>query len=224
MPSRLTNTDRRRFLGHVSLGMPGLALTGLVTPLGLTGCDSGTPKGPKPAPAGTFKSLDISGANYGRHLDLPDFDGRMRHLSDFAGQVVVVFFGYTQCPDVCPTTLSNLSETVALLGPDADRVTAVFVTVDPERDQAAMLKAYVTQFNPRWIALRGTPDDIAAAAKEFKVFYRKVPGKTETSYTIDHTAASYVFDPKGHLRLYVRHATPAKDLAADLKTLLTEPT
>ncbi len=199
------------------LGMPLLA--------GLSGC--GRPTSGESttgsAPAGSFKSLDITGANYGRHLDLPDFDGKIRHLSDFPGQLVVVFFGYTQCPDVCPTTLANLAETVQLMGADGAKVKGVFVTVDPERDQPELLKAYVTQFNPNWTALRGTPEQIAEATKEFKVFYRKVPGQTESSYTVDHTAASYVFDVRGRLRLYVRHATPAAELAADLKQLLAEP-
>ncbi len=199
------------------LGMPLLA--------GLSGCErlSGGDAATGPAASGTFKSLDITGAGYGRHLDLPDFDGKERHLSDFSGQLVVVFFGYTQCPDVCPTTLANLAETVQRMGPEGSKVKGVFVTVDPERDQPDLLKAYVTQFNPNWVALRGNPDQIAEAAKEFKVFYRKVPGQTESSYTIDHTAASYVFDTRGRLRLYVRHATPAAELAADLQRLLAEP-
>ncbi|PXW95772.1 protein SCO1/2 [Sphaerotilus hippei] len=184
----------------------------------LAGCDSRESGGS----TASFKSLDITGADYGRHLDLPDFNGRERHLGDFAGKLVVVFFGYTQCPDVCPTTLAALRETQQLLGADGDRLVGVFVTVDPQRDTAALLKDYVGSFNPDWVALRGSPDQIAAAAREFKVFYRKVPGPTETSYTMDHTAASYVIDTRGRIRLYVRHNTPPQELAADLRVLLAQ--
>ncbi|MEO8299423.1 MAG: SCO family protein [Burkholderiales bacterium] len=168
----------------------------------------------------SFKSLDITGADYARRFSLPDADGRVRTLTDFKGKLVVVFFGYTQCPDVCPTTLTSLVETKRLLGADSAKLVAVFISVDPERDTPQLLKSYVSAFDPSFVALRGTPDETAAAAKEFKVFYRKAPGKTPESYTVDHTAASYVFDTEGRLRLYVRHNTPPADLAADLKGLL----
>ena len=192
-------------------GLGGLTLLGLAG-----GCDrlGGSPKLP-------FKSLDITGANYARELKLTDPEGRTRQLSELRGKLAVVFFGYTQCPDVCPTTLANLVATQQLLGAEGDKVIGVFVSVDPERDTPALLKEYVSSFNPAWWGLRGSAEETAAAAKEFKVFYRKVPGKTETSYTVDHTAASYVFDTEGRLRLYVRHATPPAELAADLKLLLT---
>jgi protein SCO1/2 len=167
-----------------------------------------------------FKSVDITGAEYARQFNLPDADGRMRTLADFAGKLTVVFFGYTQCPDVCPITLSALVETKRLLGTDGDKLQAVFITVDPERDTPLLLKNYVSAFDPTFVALRGTPDEVAATAKEFKVFYRKAPGKTPESYTVDHTAASYVFDPQGKVRLYVRTDMPPADLAADLKALL----
>lgn len=198
---------RRRLL----CGLGGLTLLGLAG-----GCDrlGGSPKLP-------FKSLDITGANYARELKLTDPEGRTRQLSELRGKLAVVFFGYTQCPDVCPTTLANLVATQQLLGAEGDKVVGVFVSVDPERDTPALLKEYVSSFNPAWWGLRGSAEETAAAAKEFKVFYRKVPGKTETSYTVDHTAASYVFDTEGRLRLYVRHATPPAELAADLKLLLT---
>jgi protein SCO1/2 len=178
----------------------------------LSGCE----KTPPPS----FKSLDITGAEYASQLALTDANGQPFQLSSLKGKVAVVFFGYTQCPDVCPTTLTNLAETQRLLGPDGDKLVGVFVTVDPKRDTANLLKSYVGAFNPNWVALRGTPEAVAAAAKEFKIFYREVPGKTETSYTVDHTAASFVFDPQGKVRLYVRHATPPADLAADIKILL----
>lgn len=179
----------------------------------LSACD-------KAAPPPSFKSLDITGAEYASKLSLTDANGQPFQLSSLKGKVVVVFFGYTQCPDVCPTTLTNLAETQRLLGQDGDKLVGVFVTVDPKRDTATLMKSYVSAFNPNWVGLRGTPDETAAAAKEFKIFYREVAGKTESSYTVDHTAASFVFDPQGKVRLYVRHATPPADLAADIQSLL----
>jgi protein SCO1/2 len=179
----------------------------------LSACDKATPPP-------SFKSLDITGAEYASKLSLTDANGQPFQLSSLKGKVVVVFFGYTQCPDVCPTTLTNLAETQRLLGQDGDKLVGVFVTVDPKRDTATLMKSYVSAFNPNWVGLRGTPDETAAAAKEFKIFYREVPGKTESSYTVDHTAASFVFDPQGKVRLYVRHATPPADLAADIQNLL----
>jgi protein SCO1/2 len=179
----------------------------------LGGCN----KAPEHAP---FKSVDITGADYARTLELPDADGKLRNIAEFKGKLTVVFFGYTQCPDVCPTTLTHLQEVKQLLGKDGDKLQAVFVTVDPERDSAALLKAYVSAFDPGWVALRGSPEQIAAAAKEFKVFYRKAAGKTPESYTVDHTAASYVFDTSGRIRLYVRHSAQPAEIAEDLKTLL----
>ncbi|MEX8496018.1 SCO family protein [Sphaerotilus sp.] len=195
---------------------PGRRLALLASTLAVLGVLGGCEKTPPPS----FKSLDITGAEYARQLALTDANGQPFLLSSLKGKVAVVFFGYTQCPDVCPTTLTNLAETQRLLGPEGDKLVGVFVTVDPKRDTATLLKSYVGAFNPNWVALRGTPDEVTAAAKEFKVFYREVPGRTETSYTVDHTAASFVFDPQGKVRLYVRHATPPADLAADIKVLL----
>lgn len=186
---------------------------------GLSGCDGKTP-GATAKPS--FKGVDITGAEYARTLSLTDADGQRRTLADFKGKVVVVFFGYTQCPDVCPTTMAELAEVKRQLGADGARVQGIFVTVDPERDTAALLKAYVANFGPDIIGLRGTPDEIKAAAKEFKVFYSKVPGKTENSYTVDHTAGSYVLDAQGRIRLLERYAIGADKLAADLKILLAE--
>ncbi|MDZ7855002.1 SCO family protein [Sphaerotilus sp.] len=180
----------------------------------LSGCEK--------TPAPSFKSLDITGAEYARQLALTDANGQPFQLSSLKGKVAVVFFGYTQCPDVCPTTLTNLAETQRLLGPDGDKLVGVFVTVDPKRDTTALMKSYVGAFHPNWVGLRGSADEIAAAAKEFKIFYREVPGKTESSYTVDHTAASFVFDTQGKVRLYVRHNTPPAELAADIKVLLTQ--
>jgi protein SCO1/2 len=169
-----------------------------------------------------FKSVDITGADYARTLELPDADGKLRNISEFKGKLIVVFFGYTQCPDVCPTTLTHLQEVKQLLGKDSDKLQAVFVTVDPERDTAALLKAYVGAFDPSWVALRGSPEQIAVATKEFKVFHRKAAGKTPESYTVDHTAASYVYDTTGRIRLYVRHSAQPAEIAEDLKILLAQ--
>jgi len=170
-----------------------------------------------------FKGVDITGADYAKELTLRDADGKPRSLADFKGKVVVVFFGYTQCPDVCPTTLAELAAARKLLGADGARVQGVFVTLDPERDTPAVLKAYVGSFGDGFVGLWGSADEIKAAARQFKVFYAKVPGKTDTSYTLDHTAGSYVFDASGRVRLFTRYGAGAEALAADLKRLLAEP-
>jgi protein SCO1 len=183
----------------------------LIAALAVTGCR-------KPA----FQAVDVSGAGYGQKLSLPDADGKTRTLADFKGKVTVVFFGFTQCPDVCPSTLAEIAEVKRSLGADGARVQGVFVTVDPERDTPALLKSYVGQFDPSFVALRGTPEQTREVAKEFKVYYAKVPGKTEGSYTVDHTAGAYVFDTQGRLRLFTRYGGGAQALASDLKLLLAE--
>jgi protein SCO1/2 len=186
---------------------------------GLLGCDGQLSGGGKPA----FKAIDITGAEYARTLQLSDPDGQVRTLADYKGKVVVVFFGFTQCPDVCPSTMAELAEVKRSLGADGARVQAIFVTIDPARDTADLLKAYAANFGPDFVGLRGTPEQTVAVAKEFKVFFNKVPGKTDTSYTMDHTAGSYVFDAKGRVRLFTRYGTGAQALADDLKILLAEP-
>jgi protein SCO1/2 len=190
----------------------------LATTLLLSACDrlGGAPAGP------SFAGINITGAEYARELNLPDTDGRMRSLADFKGKVLVVFFGYTQCPDVCPTTMVELADVVQKLGADGQRVQGIFVSVDPERDTPELLKAYVSNFNANFVALRGTPDQVKQAAREFKVYYNKVPGKTERSYTVDHTAASYLFDTQGRVRVFERYGSGAAVLTQDLKTLLAE--
>jgi protein SCO1 len=170
----------------------------------------------------TFKAVDITGAEYASTLELTDPEGRRRSLAEFKGRIVVVFFGFTHCPDVCPTTLIELASVKKQLGADGERVQGVFVTVDPERDTPALLKAYVDNFDAGFVALRGTPEETRAVAKHFKVFYSKVSGKTDTSYTIDHTAGSYVFDTQGKVRLFTRHGGGAEALLHDLKLLLGE--
>jgi len=168
-----------------------------------------------------FKAVDLTGAEYAKDFQLPDTEGRLRTMADFRGKVVVVFFGYTQCPDVCPTTLAEIAQAKKLLGADGDRVQGVFITVDPERDTPQVLKAYMANFDPNFVALRGSPEQVAAVAKDFKIFYKKVEGKTPGSYTMDHSAASYVYDPQGRLRLYTRYGSGAQALADDIKLLLS---
>ena len=167
-----------------------------------------------------FKAVDITGADYARDFPLPDIDGRMRSIKDFAGKAVVVFFGYTQCPDVCPTTLAEIAQARKLLGPDGDKVVGVLITVDPERDKPEMLKAYMANFGTDFVALRGNAEQTAAVAKDFKVFFKRVDGKAPGTYFMDHSAASYVYDPKGQLRLYTRYGSGPQSLADDLKLLL----
>ena len=169
----------------------------------------------------SFKSIDITGAEYAQRLDLPDAEGKQRTLADFKGKVVVVFFGFTQCPDVCPTALAEIAEVKKALGADGARVQPVFVTVDPERDTPEVLKAYVGGFGPDFVALRGTLEQTQAAAKEFKVFFAKVPGKTEGSYTIDHTAGLFAFDAAGRVRLFARNGAGVDALVGDVKMLLS---
>ena len=190
----------------------------LLVAMGLSACDRQAGN----TLQASFKAVDITGAEYARELNLTDTEGRVRTLADFKGKVVVVFFGYTQCPDVCPTTLAELGQVKKALGPDGARVQGIFVSVDPERDTPELLKAYVANFGSDFVALRGDAEQTKAAAKHFKVFYNKVAGKTATSYTVDHTAGSYVFDTTGQVRLFTRYGSGAEALTADLKALLAE--
>jgi protein SCO1 len=167
-----------------------------------------------------FKSTDITGVDYGRRLELTDHTGRARRLEDFRGKAVVLFFGFTHCPDVCPTTLADISTALKALGRDADRVQVLFVTVDPERDTQQALAKYVNAFDARFLGLYGDAAATRRAAQEFKIYYEK--RKTGDSYSVDHSAQTYVLDPQGRLRLLVRHERLGSDLAADLKTLLEE--
>lgn len=169
-----------------------------------------------------FSSIDVTGADYARDFALTDHNGQAKTLKDFAGKVVVMFFGYTQCPDVCPTTMAELAEIKKLLGTDGSKLQGLFVTVDPERDTPAVLKAYMANFDPTFLALVATPTQLAALAKDYKIYYKKVEGKTDTSYTMDHSAGSYVYDTKGKLRLFTRYGTGPKPLADDIKMLLKQ--
>ncbi len=168
----------------------------------------------------SFKSTDISGSDWGKDIALTDHQGQPRRLADFKGKAVVVFFGYTQCPDVCPTTLSSMREVLSRLGDDAGRVQVLFVTLDPARDTAPLLAEYVTAFHPSFIGLHGDEAAIAAVARDFKVFYARQPGTTADSYSIDHSTGSYAFDPQGRLRLLIRYGEAPDNVASDLKLLL----
>ncbi|THF63995.1 SCO family protein [Pseudothauera nasutitermitis] len=172
------------------------------------------------APAPTFNATDVTGAPYGRQLAMTDHNGQPRTLEDFRGKVVTLFFGFTQCPDVCPTSLSNMAEVMRLLGPDADRVQALFVTVDPERDTQALLAEYMPVFDPRFVGLYGSLEQTAEVAKEFRVFYRKSGDTSGMNYTIDHSAGTYVFDTQGRMRLYLKHGETPENIAADIRQLL----
>lgn len=187
----------------------------LVLALALTGC------GPEPGPKATFKGSDISGAEFGRRLELTDHNGRRVSLETFRGKLVVLFFGYTHCPDVCPTTLSDMARAFELLGPQAAaRVQVLFASVDPERDTPEVLKAYVPYFNAGFLGLYGTPAEVAEAAREFRVVYRKHVEPGASGYLVDHSAGSYVLDAQGRLRLYLPFAHPPEDIAHDLGELL----
>ncbi len=182
-----------------------------LTVLALVAC---TPDKPK------FNGIDVTGADYAKGFTLTDHNDKSRSLSDFKGKVVVLFFGYTQCPDVCPTSMAELAEVKRLLGADGDKLQGVFVTVDPARDTTELLKAYMTNFDPSFVAFVPTADELPVIAKQFKIYYKKVDGQTPTSYTMDHSAGSYVYDTQGNLRLYSRYGSGAKVLAQDIQTLL----
>ena len=167
-----------------------------------------------------FQGVDVTGAEYAKDIPLQDVNGQRRSLKDFSGKVVAVFFGYTQCPDVCPTTLQELVEVKQALGSDGNKLQAIFVSLDPERDTPQVLKAYLANFDESFVGLHGTPDEIAAVAKDFKIFFKKVPGKTEGTYTLDHSAGTYLYDPQGHLRVYERYGVGSQVLAQDVKALL----
>jgi protein SCO1/2 len=194
-------TRRQCLLGSLAAG-------GLL----MTGCSE------QPA----FSGIDITGANYAQGFSLPDHNGRVRTLADFQGKVVIVFFGFTQCPDVCPTSLNELVQAKVLLGEQGDRLQALFVSVDPERDTPEVMRAYMANFDPGFLALHVPQSDLPKLAKDFKIYYKKVDGPTPTSYTMDHSAGSYVYDTQGRLRLYHRYGSGASALASDVKRLLAE--
>ena len=192
---------------------PALRLFLLVLLLMLGACQQGRPG---------FRATDITGADFGRDFALTDHTGKPRALADFRGRVVVMFFGFTHCPDVCPTTLAELAAVVKKLGTDGDRVQVLLVTVDPERDTPEVLSQYVTAFDPRFLALRGTAEETARVAKEFKIIYQKIAGVRPDSYTMDHSAGTYIFDTQGRLRLYVSYGQGPEIFAHDIALLLKQ--
>jgi len=203
--------SRRLWSGVCSACLLALALSAL-----LSACSrSDDPASPK------FKGLDITGVDYGKDFLLTDFDGRERRLGDFKGRVVMLYFGFVQCPDVCPTALTRAVETKRLLGADGERLQVIFVTVDPERDSAEILKAYMAAFDPSFLALHGNAERTRETAANFRVYYRKIP--TGSSYTMNHSAMSYVFDTQGRLRVVLRHEQTAVDYAHDIALLLKAP-
>ena len=188
----------------------GIVVAALVA-LVLTGCSPGGPR---------FQASDVTGAAFGRDFKLTDHNGKPRTLADFRGKVVVMFFGYTQCPDVCPTTLSELAAALQKLGADASSVQVLFVTIDPERDTPALLSSYVPAFNPTFLGLYGDAAETAAIAREFKILYQKQLGATPGSYSMDHSAGTFIFDPQGRLRLFVTHGQGPDSFAHDIRELL----
>lgn len=170
----------------------------------------------------SFEGVDITGAAYAKDFPLPDAHGKLRSIQEFKGQVVVVFFGYTQCPDVCPTTLQELVEAKTILGSQGERLQGIFVSLDPDRDTPEVLRAYAEAFDPKMVALTGSGEQITAVAKDFKVFFKKVEGKQPSSYTLDHSAGIYMYDPQGQLRAYHRYGQGAQALAKDAKALMDE--
>ena len=185
----------------------------MLLPLMLAACQQ------KPA-APVFDNTDITGAEYARDFALTDQNGKPRTLADFKGKVVMMFFGYTQCPDVCPTTMAELAGLMQKLGARADQVQVLFVTVDPQRDTQQLLAQYVPAFDKRFLGLRGDAAATAKVAKEFKVYYAQVEGQTDASYTVDHTAGIYVFDRNGKIRLMLRNAQNTTAVLHDVNLLL----
>ncbi len=199
---------RRQALGWLVAG----------TALWLAGCD----RSPAPAAgaASAFRGIDITGASYARGFSLTDFNGQRRSLTDFRGRLVMLYFGFVQCPDVCPTALTRAAAVMEQLGPQAADLQLVFVTVDPERDTPELLRDYLGSFHPSFLAFTGSADEIRRTADEFRVYYKRVP--TGSSYTMDHTALSYLFDRQGRIRVVLRHEQTADDYTADVRALLAE--
>ena len=205
-----SSINKRQALRRIAMAAGSVAAAGIAG-INLAGCTESKP---------TFNAVDITGADYAKDFSLTDASGRVRTMADFKGKVVVLFFGYAQCPDVCPTTMTEMAQVKQQLGSDGDKLQVVFVTVDPERDTAEVMKAYMGAFDPSFVALIPTAEQLPALAKDFKVYYKKVEGKTPTSYAMDHSAASYIYDPQGRLRLYARYGAGVPPMVADIKALL----
>jgi protein SCO1 len=191
-----------------------LGLGAVSSGLWLSGCQPG-------GSAPRFKGIDVTGAPYGQGFSLTDMNGQPRTLADFQGQVVMLYFGFVQCPDVCPTALQRAVQVMQQLGPElAAKLQVLFVTVDPERDTPELLRDYMAAFDARFLALRGTAEQTQATADAFRVYYKKVP--TGSTYTMDHTALTYLFDPAGKVRVALRHEQSAAEFAADVQRVLND--
>ena len=201
--------NKRNALQLMAAGIAVTATSGIVS-----ACSGKEPR---------FSAIDITGADYAKDFALTDHNGQPRSLKDFAGKVVVLFFGYIHCPDVCPTTMNELAEVKKLLGKNGERLQVLFVTVDPERDSAALLKAYMGHFDPSFLALYTSPEKLQALARDYKLYYKKVAGPAPTSYSVDHTAGTYIYDTQGRLRLYAAYGSTAQALASDVELLLKTP-
>lgn len=199
--------NKRHALKALAIG------AGTVLGLQMAGCTEAKP---------TFHAVDMTGADYAKNFSLTDADGKVRTLADFKGKVVVLFFGFAQCPDVCPTTMLEMAQVKQQLGADGDKLQVLFVTVDPERDTPVVMKAYMNAFDPSFVALIPTPEQLAAMAKDYKAYYKKVEGKTPTSYSMDHSAASYIYDTEGRLRLYARYGAGVAPMVSDVKALIQQ--
>lgn len=202
--TRCRVTRRQAFMALGSACISGFALQGC------------SPAGPK------FTSTDITGSTIGKSLHLTDHNGQTRTLADFTGKTVVVFFGYTQCPDVCPTSMSTMADVKRLLGADGDRLQVVFITLDPERDTTALLKSYMQSFDASFLALRPTETELKGVVIDFKIYFKQVPGNTPSTYTVDHSAGKFVYDAQGRIRLFSAYGTAPAVIAADIKTLMGE--
>jgi len=168
----------------------------------------------------SFKSTDVTGATFAKDLRLKDHFGKVRTMADFKGKIVVTFFGFTQCPDVCPTSMATMAEVKRLLGDRGNLLQVLFITVDPDRDTLPLLQAYMQNFDPTFLALRPEPEELKSVADDFKIYYKKVEGKTPTSYTMDHSAGKYIFDTEGQIRLLSGYGTEAAVIAQDIEALL----
>jgi len=201
----------RRPLLQVAVALGALGLLG-----GLGGLAACTPRSP-------FAGIDITGANYATGFDLTDHNGQRRTLADFRGQVVAVFFGFVHCPDVCPTSMGNLAQARRLLGEQAERMQVLFVSLDPARDTPEVMRAYMAAFDPTFLALYTAEAKLPELARSFRVYFKRVEGRTPGSYTIDHSAGKFLFDPQGRVRLHHAFGSPAEAIAADVRLLLAEP-
>ncbi len=211
---RLLPAQRSRMNKRAALRGIGLLSVAVLSSGMLVACSEDKPQ---------FSAIDLTGADYAKDFALADPQGRTRTLADFRGKVVAMFFGYTHCPDFCPTTMAELAQVKQSLGAEGKRLQAIFVTVDPERDTAENLKSYVSAFDPEFVALRPENEQqLSALAKDFKVYYKKVEGKSPGSYTMDHLAGMYLYDPQGRLRLYTRYGTDPQALASDIRLLLKQ--